>query len=130
MRDMKAANNAKRRYSMPRTELIKGVRRETQTDGRGRKSVWYRATIRVNGKSRQCRRSVDRYGESGARLLTTLQRMIWIVEMGAWNPNDGDPLALLGYTDIYEGNRDYQDSVISEVRGPWTYEYNRDEDAA
>jgi hypothetical protein len=50
--------------------------------------------------------------------------MMWIVEMGVWNPNDGDPLAILGYADSFKGNKDYENSVIDDVDSAWCRNYD------
>ena len=104
-------------------KMVKGVTRQTNKDGYGRESDWYVASIQVQGKPRSRRWSVDKYGEDGARLAASLQRMLWIIEEGCWKPEDGDPLALLSDTQSFEGNRDYQDCVIDHQPTLWSQAY-------
>jgi len=113
----------KKKYKKPLTSIVKGVIRTVNKDGYGREDTWYVASAMVKGKSVQRKWSVSKYGESGAKLLATLQKMSWLIEFKVWNPNEGDPLALLGYTDIFNGNRDYDDCEVVDQPSPWMFEY-------
>jgi hypothetical protein len=99
------------------------VRREEIPDGYGRMDSWYVATITIKRKTQARRWSINKHGEDGARLAASLQRLLWLVENGAWNPADGDPLAIMSYSDSFSGNRDYDDCEISEVNSPWIQTY-------
>ena len=104
-------------------KLIKGVVRNENLDGYGRMSVWYVASFTIKRKTKQRKWSVDKHGEDGARLAASLQRLLWIIEAGQWNPSAGDPLAIASYAESFNGNRDYADSEISDVSSPWIHEY-------
>ena len=104
-------------------KLIKGVVRSEQPDGYGRMSAWYVASLTIKRKTQQRKWSVDKHGEDGARLAASLQRMLWLIEAGQWNPAAGDPLAIASYAESFAGNRDYDDCEISDVSSPWTHEY-------
>jgi len=103
--------------------LTKGVTRQTCCDGYGRESSWYVAAMVFNGKPHARRWSVSKYGEDGARLAASLQKLLWLVESGTWNPADGDVLSILSYAQTFEGNRDYQDCEVVDVSSPWIQEY-------
>lgn len=101
--------------------ITKGVNRLENRDGHGRLETWYVASITVNGKT-QCRKwSVGKHGEDGARIAASLQRLLWVIENGQWNPDNGDPLAIAGYAESFNGNRDYDDCVISDISSPWIH---------
>lgn len=104
-------------------QMVKGVTRQTNKDGYGRSDDWYVAAIQVKNKVRARRWSVAKYGEDGARLAASLQRMLWILEEKCWKPADGDPLALLSYTQSFEGNRDYEDCVLDYQPTAWSQTY-------
>lgn len=106
--------------------LVKGVVRNQCTDGYGRRASYYVASISVGGKITQRRWSVDKHGEDGAKLCASLQRLLWIIEKGQWNPSDGDPLAIMSYAESFNGNRDYDDCVVTDVSSPWIQEFDRD----
>jgi hypothetical protein len=66
---------------------------------------------------------VNKYGEGGARMLASLQKMMLLIEGGVWNPEDGDPLELISLSQSFEGNRDYQNCVLEKGSSPWIFEY-------
>lgn len=113
----------KKEYKKARTKLTCGVTRYEAKDGYGRVGVYYMAGAMIKGKPLRRKFSVDKYGVAAAQLLAAMQKMMWLVEHGVWNPTDGDPLVLLSYTDSFAGNRDYQDSEISDVNSPWIQSY-------
>lgn len=86
------------------SNLVKGVVRNDCTDGYGRRASYYVA-------------------EDGAKLCASLQRLLWIIENGRWNPSDGDPLAIMSYADSFSGNAEYDDCVIDDVSSPYLREY-------
>lgn len=106
-----------------RTRLTGGVSRYEAKDGYGRVGVYYMADAMINGKPLRRKFAVDKHGVAAAQMLAAMQKMMWLVEYGVWNPTDGDPLALLNYTDSFAGNRDYQDCEISDVNSPWIQSY-------
>lgn len=112
------------RYKNPRTKLTSGIQRRENMDGYGRKAIWWHANASINGKKFARKWSVSKHGEDGARLLASLQRMTWIIEEGVWNPEEGDPLALLSYVDGFSGNADYEDCAVEQESSPWIYEYD------
>jgi len=114
---------AKKACKKAKTRLTGGVTRHEAKDGYGRVGVYYMADAMIRGKPLRRKFSVDKYGAAAAQLLAAMQKMMWLVEHGVWNPADGDPLALLSYTDSFAGNRDYQDSEISDVNSPWIQSY-------
>jgi hypothetical protein len=79
----------------------------------------YIATIFNNGKIYQKAYSIKRLGEKGARLAASLQRMAWVVDFGVWNPNDGDPFAILSYSDAFKGNAEYENCVVDGENSPF-----------
>jgi hypothetical protein len=103
--------------------LTGGVARRVMKDGYGRAGVYYCAEASIAGKQRSRKFSVDAHGVAGSQMLAALQKMMWLVETKAWNPADGDPLALLGYMDAFGGNRDYDNCVIEKTSSPWIQEY-------
>lgn len=113
----------KKTYDKARTHLTGGVTRHEAKDGYGRVGVYYMADAMIKGKPLRRKFSVDKYGVAAAQLLAAMQKMMWLVENGVWNPTDGDPLALLNYTDSFAGNRDYQDCEIADVNSPWIQSY-------
>ena len=38
--------------------------------------------------------------------------LLWLVEYGIWTPQDGDPLAILKYSDAFDGNEEYENSKL------------------
>ena len=80
------------RYSQPRTSLTRGVRRTLKSDGYGRLSAFWCASIMAEGEVRSASFSVGRYGEDGARLLAAQARLRWLVEFRLWRPEQGDAL--------------------------------------
>lgn len=112
-----------RKCRKPQTSLAKGVTRQVNVDGYGREDACYVAAIMVKGKQKARRWSINKHGEAGAKLAASLQKLLWVVEHGIWNPEDGDPLAILGYADSFSGNRDYDDCEIDDVSSPWIQEY-------
>jgi hypothetical protein len=84
----------------------------------------------IKGKPMARRWSIGKHGEAGAKLAASLQKLLWVVENGLWNPADGDPLAIMSYAESFNGNRDYDDCEISDVSSPWIQEYDRDENVA
>jgi hypothetical protein len=99
------------------------VTRQTNSDGYGRTDDYYVAAMMIKGKYKGRRWSVTKHGEAGAKLAASLQKLLWIVECGLWNPTDGDPLAIMSYADSFNGNRDYDDCEIADVSSPWIQEY-------
>lgn len=107
------------RYKNARTSLIGGVTRIEARDGFGRVGVYYMAAAMIKGVQMRRKFSVDKYGAAAAQLLAAMTKMMWLVEHGVWSPTDGDPLALLSYTDSFAGNREYADCEVSDVTSPW-----------
>jgi hypothetical protein len=107
----------------PCTRLTGGVTRQTNRDGYGRPDDYYVASIMIRGKAMARRWSIQKHGEAGAKLAASLQKLLWVVENGLWNPADGDPLAIMSYAESFNGNRDYDDCEISDVSSPWIQEY-------
>lgn len=68
--------------------------------------------------------SIKKLGEKGARLAAALQRTAWLIELRVWNPKDGDPFAILTYTDMFKGNDEYSDAVLDrhEISSPYISE--------
>jgi hypothetical protein len=128
--DPKAKRGRKSAISVPKkrserksaTSLVKGVTRQTSRDGYGREDDYYVASVMIKGKAKARRWSITKYGESGAKLAASLQKLLWVVENGLWNPADGDPLAIMSYSESFNGNRDYDDCEISDVSSPWIQE--------
>lgn len=112
-----------RTYKHPLTQLSGGVKRVELKDGYGRVGVFFLAGCSIKGKIYSRKFSVDKYGYDAAKLLASMQRLMWLVEGGVWRPQDGDPLALLSYTDVFAGNRDYQDCEVANISSPWIQEY-------
>jgi len=113
----------KKKQKRAKTKFTGGVCRHVNKDGYGRESVWFVAQCQTKGKKHARRWSVDKYGHDTAKLLASLQKMMWLIEGGAWKPEDGDPMALLAYTDTFDGNRDYDDCEVADVSSPWIQEY-------
>ena len=105
------------------TRLTGGVTRQTNRDGYGRPDDCYVASIMIRGKAMARRWSIKKHGEAGAKLAASLQKLLWVVENGLWNPADGDPLAIMSYAESFNGNRDYDDCEISDVNSPWIQSY-------
>ena len=117
----------KRIQTKLRAKILKGVTRKVNKDGYGRESSWYVAAMGVKGRV-LCRKwSISKYGEDGAKLAASLQKLLWVVESGLWKPEHGDPLAIIGYSESFGGNRDYDDCVIDNVSSPWIHEYENEE---
>jgi hypothetical protein len=55
--------------------------------------------------------------------------MAWVIELGVWNPIDGDPFQILSYTDMFNGNEEYSDAVLDrrELSSPHLYERETEE---
>lgn len=115
----------KKEQERAKTKFTGGVYRHVNKDGYGREGVWFLAMCQVNGKKHARRWSVDKYGHDSAKLLATLQKMMWMIEGGAWRVEDGDPLAILNYAESFSGNKDYEDCVIDhrDVSSPWIRQY-------
>lgn len=111
----------------PRTAFVAGVRFETSADGYGRREEWVTAAIMINGEQLKRRWSVAKHGKAGAKMLASLQRMMWMIENGVWKPEDGDPFAAMTYEETF-GNRDYSDSVLEHQHSPWTHSYADQDD--
>lgn len=103
-----------------RPSLVKGLRR--MKDSRGRDYWVARIDIgsRGSGLYRRKTFSVTRLGESGAKLAAALQRLSWLIDLEVWRPDDGDPLAILGYTKIFDGNEEYENCKITGRDSPYT----------
>lgn len=84
----------------------------------GRNS-YYHAHIKYQGEKRAKTFSVSKLSETGARLAASLQRLCWLIELGAWHPDSGDPLALLSYTDVFSGNQDYANAKVDHEESPY-----------
>ena len=84
------------RYSRPRTSLTKGVTRQTKFDGYGNLNTSWVASIMAEGVVRSAQFSVRKNGEDGAKRLATLCRLQWLIELGVWRPENGDPFADVG----------------------------------
>ena len=104
-----------------RTKLAGGV----SSDG-----VRYLTHITVGAVHKRKTYSIEKLGEKGARMAAALQRMAWVIEMGVWNPKDGDPFQILSYTDMFKGNAEYDDAVIDrrDVQSPHLT-YREDEES-
>lgn len=110
----------KPRYKIgSRTKLVGGI---TETADE------YIATISVGNDARQKSYSKSKLGKTGAKLAATFQRTAWIIELGVWSPEDGDPFAIMSYVESLKGNHEYEHAVIDrrEVSSPYIPE--RDED--
>ena len=81
------------------------------------------ASAMIKGVQMRRKFSVNKHGEAAAQLLAAMTKMMWLVEQGVWGPTDGDPLALLSYTDSFAGNREYADCEVSDVASPWMQTY-------
>ena len=103
-----------------RTKLAGGV----SSDG-----VRYLTHITVGAVHKRKTYSIEKLGEKGARMAAALQRMAWVIELGVWNPKDGDPFQILSYTDMFKGNEEYKDAVLdrSELSSPHLYEREDEE---
>ena len=57
------------------------------------------------------------------------RQTICVIELGVWNPNDGDPFQILSYTDMFKGNEEYSDAVLDrrELSSPHLYERETEE---
>ena len=111
----------KPRYKIgSRTRLAGGV----SSDG-----VRYLTHITVGTVHKRKTYSIEKLGEKGARMAAALQRMAWVIELGVWNPKDGDPFQILSYTDMFKGNEEYKDAVLdrSELSSPHLYEREDEE---
>lgn len=81
---------------------------------------YVRVCIYANGRRiRQKQFSVSKYGERAAILMASLLRLSWIIETGRWKPEDGDALGILKYADSFNGNNEYENSVVDDVSSPW-----------
>ena len=112
-----AMKNAKRSESqrLGHIKINGGIYRTFYPHGRN----WYWiAHIKVNGLKQSKAFSISRLGETGARLAAALQRMCWLIDTGAWRPDGDNPLAILSYTDMLRGNRDYAESEVVGERSP------------
>ena len=103
-----------------RTNLAGGV----SSDG-----VRYLTHITVGAVHKRKTYSIEKLGEKGARMAAALQRMAWVIELGVWNPKDGDPFQILSYTDMFKGNEEYSDAVLDrrELSSPHLYERETEE---
>lgn len=111
----------KPRYKVgTRTKLAGGV----SSDG-----VQYLTHITVGKVHKRKTYSIAKLGEKGARMAAALQRMAWVIELGVWNPRDGDPFQILSYSEMFKGNEEYDDAVLDrrELSSPHLYE--RDEES-
>lgn len=77
------------------------------------------AHISVLGKGKSKSFSITKLGSAGAKLAASLQRMVWLIETGVWNPKDGDPFQILSYSESFKGNNEYENSVVDDVSSPW-----------
>ena len=103
-----------------------GIRTQL-TGGVSSNGKQYVATICVNGVCKTKRYSIKKLGEKGARLAAALQRLAWVIELGVWNPKDGDPFQILSYSEMFKGNNEYDDAVLDrkEMSSPHFFEYER-----
>lgn len=120
----KHPTGTKREYQKVRHILPSEMRRWVKLQGgiyqtRMPGGRYWVAHLKVGADKRQRAFPIAKLGEARARLMATLQRMMWLLETGAWKPDDGDPLALLRYTDTFKGNRDYADSEVVDVESPY-----------
>lgn len=101
----------KPRYKIgSRTKLVGGILKY---------KTKYVACICVGNDVRQKNFSIKKLGDTGSRLAASLQRMSWLIELGVWKPEDGDPFAILH---LHEGNRDYENCKVEMVNpntGKW-----------
>lgn len=86
-----------------RTKLVGGVLRYDR---------YFIAHICVDGEIRTKRYSIAKLGELGAKLAATFQRAAWVVELGLWNPKDGDPFSILTLPQ----------PAPDEISSPWIHE--------
>jgi hypothetical protein len=91
--------------------------------------VRYLTHITVGTVHKRKTYSIEKLGEKGARIAAALQRMAWVIELGVWNPIDGDPFQILSYTDMFNGNEEYSDAVLDrrELSSPHLYERETEE---
>jgi hypothetical protein len=111
----------KPRYKIgSRTRLAAGVSSDGHT---------YLTNITVGTVHKRKTYSIEKLGEKGARMAAALQRMAWVIELGVWNPKDGDPFQILSYTDMFKGNEEYEDAVLDrrELSSPHLYERETEE---
>ena len=111
----------KARYKVgSRTKLAGGVSSDGDT---------YLTHITVGKVHKRKTYSIEKLGEKGARMAAALQRMAWVIELGVWNPKDGDPFQILSYTDMFKGNEEYEDAVLDrrELSSPHLYERENEE---
>ena len=111
----------KARYKVgSRTKLAGGVSSDGDT---------YLTHITVGKVHKRKTYSIEKLGEKGARMAAALQRMAWVIELGVWNPKDGDPFQILSYTDMFKGNEEYEDAVLDrrELSSPHLYERETEE---
>jgi hypothetical protein len=103
-----------------RTKLAGGVSSDGDT---------YLTHITVGKVHKRKTYSIEKLGEKGARMAAALQRMAWVIELGVWNPKDGDPFQILSYTDMFKGNEEYDDAVLDrrELSSPHLYERETEE---
>lgn len=128
VRQYRAAQREKReaslRQSLAQVSLTKGVQFRTwgrTSKGRHRTVPMWVADLTFTNKRFQRAFSIHRYGNDGAKLLATLQRMMWLIEHKIWTPADGDPFAVLSATEFY--NRDETESggysIVDKTQGNW-----------
>lgn len=104
----------KPRYKLgSRTRLAGGV---IKYNGR------YIAHISVGNDVRSKSYSILKLGDRGAKLAASLQRMAWVIELGVWNPRDGDPFEILSYAESFNGNHEYKSAMVDNVQSPWLYD--------
>ena len=100
-------------YVRKTPEQLRGVK-ITGGVSRNRMNGWwyYIAHIKIGKDKRRKTFSIHKLGEKGAKLAASFQRLAWLIELGAWNPNDGDPLAVIDYSDFFKGNDEYEHSKV------------------
>jgi len=102
-------NKAKPLDPKRRVSLHKGVHRNKHDN------VWV-ALLTLDGKCYQKTFSIKKLGDRSAKLCASMQRLIWLIDLGIWSPDKGDPFKLLSFMDTFEGNEDIR---IQDVESPW-----------
>lgn len=98
----------------PYVDIKAGVTRWTSASG----LEYWAANIKVGRHKRARYFPIRKYGDSGARLLAALQRMMWLIELEVWRPEAGDPMAILSFTDLFRQVGSDEEILVEERDGP------------
>lgn len=83
---------------------------------------YIRVTICVGQIRREKNIQIAKIGMAGAKMAAALLRLSWLIELGVWNPRDGDPFEILSYANSLKGNHEYENSAVDGVSSPWILE--------